>query len=526
MRKTAIRLVPTVIALSAALSAHPMGNFSVNHYSRLYFRSGGMELTYVLDLAEIPTFQLMGDWNIDWKDQALLTARSTQQAQDWLDHVSVTQAGRRVPLRMRSASAKAVEGAGGMPVLRTSITAEAILQSGEVTYEDQNFPGRAGWKEIVVDHDSSAAIQKSSRGRADLSHSLTYYPADPGITPPQDLAARVDWSRLTVGGAPPKLLPPQAADSAEAGSPAPFSQQQPEAPGTVVRGDFLSSMLQKKKLPAGAILFGILVAFGLGALHAMSPGHGKTIIAAYLVGSRGTLKHAGLLGFVVTFTHTFTVFLLGLGMLFFQQYFVPDKIVPILGAVSGLSIVSVGLMLLYRRARGLMGLQHSHSHGAHLHTHSHDHDHARPARSRIAELRAAKATHRDEGGLVHTHGGTTHSHMIEGEITPGSLIALGISGGMVPCPSALILMLSAIALGHPGVGLVLLAGFSTGLALVLTAFGMLAIYAKHLLPKGERTMRNPLFRMIPVFSAVVVIVLGLAMTAVSAGWIRPLRFLS
>jgi ABC-type nickel/cobalt efflux system permease component RcnA len=97
---------------------------------------------------------------------------------------------------------------------------------------------------------------------------------------------------------------------------------------------------------------------------------------------------------------------------------------------------------------------------------------------------------------------------------------------MVPCPSALILMLSAIAVGHPGVGLVLLIGFSTGLALVLMAFGTLAIYAKHLLPSSEGAVNKPLFRLIPVFSAVVVICLGLAMTAVSAGWIQPMRFLS
>jgi nickel/cobalt transporter (NicO) family protein len=502
-----------------------MGNFSVNHYSRLNFRSGGMELTYVLDLAEIPTFQLTGDWKIDWKDQAALSARSAQQAQEWMDNISVMQAGHRVPLRIRVVSPTAVEGAGGMPVLRTTIIAEAAVLPGSVTYEDANFPGRAGWKEIVVDHDASVILQKSSQGSADLSKALTFYPTDPGINPPQDLTAQVDWSAVTLTKAPPA---PPAVVAAGPPGPAPFSQQQPEAPGTVVRGDFLSRMLQQKKLPFNVILLGILVAFGLGALHAMSPGHGKTIVAAYLVGSRGTLKHAGLLGFVVTFTHTFTVFLLGLGMLFFQQYFVPEKIVPILGAISGLSIVSVGLTLLYRRARSLMDSDHAHAHGhahdGHFHTHDQDHD-ARPGRSRIAELRGAEP-HAHDGGLVHSHGGSTHSHMIEGEITPGSLIALGISGGMVPCPSALILMLSAIALGHPGVGLILLAGFSTGLAVVLMAFGMLAIYAKHLLPKSDSATRSPLFRMIPVFSAVVVIVLGLAMTAVSAGWIRPLRFLS
>jgi nickel/cobalt exporter len=299
--------------------------------------------------------------------------------------------------------------------------------------------------------------------------------------------------------------------------PVPFSQRQPAGPGAVVRGDFLSKMLQRRELGGELILIGILVAFGLGAMHAMSPGHGKTIVAAYLVGSRGTLKHAGLLGFVVTFTHTFTVFLLGLGLLFFQQFVVAEKIVPLLGAVSGLSIVSVGLMLLYKRAKALMEGSDSHAH-----FHSHDHDDSQPpGRSRIAELRGA-----EEGHFVHSHGGSTHSHAIDDEITPGSLIALGISGGIVPCPSALILMLSAIALGHPGVGLVLLIGFSTGLALVLMACGALAIYAKHLLPKSDGMVNRPLFRLIPVFSAVVVIFLGLVMTGVSAGWIQPLRFLS
>jgi ABC-type nickel/cobalt efflux system permease component RcnA len=224
------------------------------------------------------------------------------------------------------------------------------------------------------------------------------------------------------------------------------------------------------------------------------------------------MKHACLLGFVVTFTHTFTVFLLGIGVLFFQQYVVPEKILPALGALSGLSIVLVGISLLYKRAKALLGVDHHHHHHHH---HPHDHEHAHTHE------------HHDHGpGLVHSHGGSSHSHMIEGEITPGSLIALGVSGGLVPCPSALILMLSAIALGRPGFGLVLLIGFSAGLALVLMGVGMLALYARHLLPDGRKTAQNPAFRLIPVFSAVVVICLGLAITAVSAGWLKPMRFLS
>jgi ABC-type nickel/cobalt efflux system permease component RcnA len=288
----------------------------------------------------------------------------------------------------------------------------------------------------------------------------------------------------------------------------------------VVAGDFLSRMLPRKDLGWELMALCVLVAFGLGAIHAMSPGHGKTIVAAYLVGSRGTMKHAALLGFVVTFTHTFTVFLLGLGVLYFQQYVVPERIVPALGAISGLSIVVVGLSLLYRRAKVLMGIGHGqhyqhhhhyHNHG-HEHDHSHDHDHSH--------------SHAHSHGHVHSHGGTPHSHMIEGEITPAGLIALGVGGGLVPCPSALILMLSAIALGRPGLGLLLLVGFSAGLALVLMGIGMLALYARHLLPDGAKTAHHPAFRLIPVFSAVVVICLGLMITAVSAGWLQPMRFLS
>ena len=209
---------------------------------------------------------------------------------------------------------------------------------------------------------------------------------------------------------------------------------------------------------------------------------------------------------LVTFTHTFTVFLLGLGVLFFRQYVDPGKIIPVLGAVSGLSIVVVGMMLLYRRTQSLIAAGHPHhQHHHHHHDHDNDHDH-------------------DHG--VHSHGGSTHSHTIEGEITPGSLIALGVGGGLVPCPSALILMLSAIALGYPGFGLVLLIGFSAGLALVLMSIGAMALYARHLLPDGRKAARHPAVRLIPVFSSVVVIVLGLAITAVSAGWIQPVRFLS
>jgi ABC-type nickel/cobalt efflux system permease component RcnA len=297
--------------------------------------------------------------------------------------------------------------------------------------------------------------------------------------------------------------------------------------GAVVRGDYLSRMLQQRQIGWAMILAGILVAFGLGAVHAMSPGHGKTIVAAYLVGTRGTLRHAAFLGFMVTFTHTISVFLLGLGVLFFQEYIVPERVIPALGAFSGLSIVGIGAMLLYRRSKALMHL--SHGHPAHHHHerdhHYHQNDHSHHDHSHQHEHSHEHGHSHSHGGHTHSQGGHSHSHVPEGKLTLAGLIALGVSGGLVPCPSALVLMLSAIALGHAGLGLVLLVGFSAGLALVLMGIGVLVIYAKHLLPNRESAAKHPFFRLVPVFSAVVVMCLGLGMTAVSLGWVRPMPLL-
>ena len=110
--------------------------------------------------------------------------------------------------------------------------------------------------------------------------------------------------------------------------------------------------------------------------------------------------------------------------------------------------------------------------------------------------------------------------MPEGEVSIKSMIALGASGGMVPCPSALVLLLISISLGHVGLGLLLLVSFSLGLAGVLMAIGMLVIYAKQWLPDAEKTSQKPLFRLIPVLSAAVVMCIGLLMTAASLGWLR------
>jgi ABC-type nickel/cobalt efflux system permease component RcnA len=243
-------------------------------------------------------------------------------------------------------------------------------------------------------------------------------------------------------------------------------------PAFPIPADYLTRLLHQGDVGWGVMLAGVVVAFALGAIHALSPGHGKTIVAAYLVGTRGTPRHAAILGGMVTFTHTVTVFLLGFVTLFLSHYVLPERIYPVLGAISGIAIVCIGAVLLYQRAAKM-----PHSHG---------------------------------DGHVHSH-----SHIPEGQAGMASLLALGASGGLVPCPSALVLLLTAVSLGRTGLGLILLVAFSAGLAVVLTATGLVVLYAKHWLPAGERTASHAVFRYLPVASAAIVVCIGVAMTWVA-----------
>jgi len=238
-------------------------------------------------------------------------------------------------------------------------------------------------------------------------------------------------------------------------------------------GDYLARLLHQGHLGWDAMLAGVVVAFALGALHALSPGHGKTIVAAYLVGSRSTARHAALLGLMVTFTHTVSVFALGFATLFLSRFVMPEKIYPMLGTISGLAIVWVGGTLFYRR------------------------------------LQSARSRHR-----------SVHSHLPEGEVSTASLMALGASGGLVPCPSALVLLLSAVALGRIALGLTLLVAFSTGLAVVLMTLGMAAVYTRHLMPVSEKASGSLVFRYLPVASAALITCVGVVMTAVALGVVR------
>jgi len=493
---------PLLFVLTATLCAHPMGNFSVSHYARIEVSGGGAEIRYVLDLAEIPSFQLLQQWGLSADSpRNLLDAKAEAQAREWVRNLELTCDERAVTPRFEGATLTLTPGAGGAPVMRITSILKLAVAAGSLSYEDRNYPDRAGWKEVVIVAGPGVSIERASQDDTDRSQALTAYPADPMVAPPQDLKASVEWiaaSPVVTKKAPPKIVPPIAA-LARATSPVP---PQPAPPGTVVRGDFLSRLLHRGDIGLGLILLGMAAAFGLGCMHALSPGHGKTIVAAYLVGSRGTFKHAIFLGGMVTFTHTISVFFLGLTTLFLSQYVLPEKIFPVLGAISGLSIVWIGGLMLYKRAQRL---RHSH--------HGHDHDHDRHHHD----------GHEHPHTHDHEHGPHTHTHVPEGDITLGSLIALGASGGLVPCPSALVLLLSSITLGRVGLGLLLLVAFSSGLAVVLMGIGVLVLYAKHFLPDSQKAAAHPAFRIIPVLSAALIVCIGLLMTGVSLGWIQPNR---
>jgi nickel/cobalt transporter (NicO) family protein len=264
----------------------------------------------------------------------------------------------------------------------------------------------------------------------------------------------------------------------------------------------------------GNLLLAIAGAFLWGAVHAMSPGHGKTIVGAYLAGSRATPQHAWFLGLTTTITHTIGVFALGLVTLFASHLIITEQLYPWLSFLSGLMVIAIGLNLFLNRLQSSQllkklplgnQLDHNHQHSHHPHEHHHQHSH-----------------HAHQ----HSHGGHTHTHLPPSAdaqlVTWKSLLALGISGGILPCPSALVLLLSAIALGNIGFGLVLVLAFSFGLAGVLIAIGLLLVYSKKLFEKLPTKI--PLVMALPAVSALCITGIGVGITTQALIQIGLIRF--
>ncbi len=325
-------LLVTYLSSSEAF-AHPMGNFSINHYSKIESGENAFKLKYIIDMAEIPTFgermdmDKNGDKVISPEEQSAYLSR---KAEELKERLSLKLNDKPLELQVVSSNMSFIPGAGGLPTTKITVECEANIEKSNlvninnVFYEDSNYSARTGWKEIIVlGKKGETYIVNSGAPSEDISNELSSYPTDAISSPPQNLRVNFSFS-LGVG---------------EANVSTKFQKKYLKSPRVKTPKSSFTEILSKKDLTFPIILFSLAVAFAFGAFHALSPGHGKTIVAAYLVGSRGTAGHALLLGTLVTLTHTMGVFALGLVTLYASRYILPERLYPWLGFVSGLMIV-------------------------------------------------------------------------------------------------------------------------------------------------------------------------------------------
>jgi ABC-type nickel/cobalt efflux system permease component RcnA len=476
-------------------AAHPLGNFTINLYSRIEVTPERVDLTYIVDMAEIPTYQEFG---AKLPDADARTTYLKRKAFELARGLWLAVDGRRQSLEIAQQTMSFPPGQGGLATTRLQFHLVAPLpkstarEQRSVDYRDMNYEDRLGWHEVIVRSVPGVQIGQATVRSTDTSDELRNYPQDMLSSP---LNVRAAHFEITPGPgtAAPRSVAPQVA--------------------TGRTTDRFAALITTERLSPQVLLLALLLALGLGAAHALSPGHGKTIVGAYLIGARGTARHALFLGLTVTATHTFGVFALGFVTLYASRYVLPEQLYPWLGMLSGGLVVTMGLTLFRQRLRALWR-KHDDSHGDE-HGQSHEHDHG-------------QHHEHHHHGFGHTHGPHSHTHLppsAEGsKITWRSLLALGVSGGLIPCPSALLVMLSAISLGRVGFGLLLIVAFSLGLAGALTGVGLLFVYGGRWLSQMRRgSARLPGVRLIPLASALVVTTAGLLITAqamAQAGLIR------
>jgi ABC-type nickel/cobalt efflux system permease component RcnA len=511
-----MRFLPRVLLVTCALAAaigwaaargggtvfaHRLGNFTINHYDRISPSDRGIEVYSVLDMAEIPAFRerqqidANGDGTIDPQESE---AYATAKAAVMQSQLVLRVAGRAVPLIPVAHVLSFPPGQGGLSLLRLTVTYTAPLPGdwratpSVIEFEDHNESDRLGWREIIVRAGGGVRILGSSVPSQDATAELTAYPSD-ALSSPLDQRSATATFEAAAGAAPDSAASPRL--TAVRGNPdAPLAR--------------FASLIARGHLSAGVIVLALLAAVGFGAIHALSPGHGKTIVAAYLVGSKGTGRHALLLGLTVTLTHTSSVYLLGFVSLYLSQYIVPERLYPWLTVASGTLIVAMGVALLAARLRsaGVIGAGAKLVRAALVPI--------RPplvAEAEVGALRLATApsvAHAGHGegvaeheharherhGAAHRHGfGPAHTHALPGAdgepVTWRRLLGLGIFGGLLPCPSAIVVMLSAISLHRVGFGLVLIVAFSAGLAGVLTSIGFALVYGRRLFDRMPQLRR-------------------------------------
>jgi ABC-type nickel/cobalt efflux system permease component RcnA len=521
---------PLAVALAvvspANAIAHPLGNFTINHYAEVRIEPDRVLLDIVIDQAEIPTFQARLDFDLDGdatlSDEEIDAGRVT--ACDALaPSLSLTAGGMPVALHLAKAGLSFPLGVGGLATMRQVCTFEAplvdeVASDGiDVGFTDSSFPGRAGWREIVATGSATTLTAVTGDLRATgLSDRLLSYPEDRIASPLADASLVVHAApggatlpELDVPDAQPVGAPsaapsigPSPAPSAPIEDPvAPAPAATPvSVPGGVSAAE-LPEIFRQADLTPVVLLLSLAAAAALGAGHALTPGHGKTLMAAYLVGTRGSPRHALGLGAAVSLSHTVGILILATVVVAATDVVAPDVIVRWAPVVAAVSIVLIGGWMLVgevRRRRAIAhGTAHAHGHG-HDHPHGHAHDHG----------------HRHD----HDHG---HGHAPATAITWRSLFLLGLAGGLIPSTSALLILLGSIAAGRPAFGLVLVVAFGLGMAAVMSGIGLLLVTARDRVDRvqagaGLARIRDG----VPLAASVVVLGFGIVLTAQALAAVR------
>jgi ABC-type nickel/cobalt efflux system permease component RcnA len=436
-------------------SAHPLGNFTINRYSRIEPGPGHISVRYILDMAEIPAFQELARIDSN-RDGQVSAGESTNYLQNKVaelrDKLYLSINDSLVVLDVVDQELSFPDGQGGLSTLRLSILLQGRIDQmtgaeHQLYYRDDNYPRRLGWKEIVVKPGAGISLLDSTVPQLDQSDELRAYPSDLLSSPPNQQDAVATF--VLVG---PSL------DLSAAQPAVPVTQSAPRS------RDQFASLIITPNLSLPVIVLSLLTALGLGALHAVSPGHGKTIMAAYLVGTRGTPKHALFLGFTVTLSHTLGVLAVGLVVLYASHIIAPDALYPWLGIASGAIMMGVGIWLLVPGLSSSQPKPHSHHHG-HIH--------------RAPDL----------------------------DVTWRKLAVLGMAGGLVPSASALVILLAAITLNRIGLGLLLILAFGAGMASVLAGIGLLLVYASKLTDRFQFHRRW--WPAMPFITGIIVLMTGL-----------------
>jgi ABC-type nickel/cobalt efflux system permease component RcnA len=435
----------------------------VNRYARVEVSGPVVRVYYVLDEAEIPTFQ---DRDAYEANRDAFVRERTDAIRSRLLLIVQSQPVALTPVATLFSLPK---GQGGLPTLRLAIRFEGALgasvagSSLRAAFSDGNEPDRIGWREIVVVARGDASIAESTAPGRDTSDELRHYPANLIQAPLNLRSASFTFTPGAVEATPARLTSAAIAPArAESG---------------------FSNLVTRKVTPVALVgMIGLALLFGAG--HAFAPGHGKTVMAAYLVGTRGRPIDAVLLGMIVSIMHTASVLVLAAVLYQVNRSTPVDRIYPWLTVASGVILISLGATLAFSRARTLRARR--------RHDHAHAHD------------------HHDVPAHAHSHSGHAHTHDLPPDVPPLSrkgLVLLASSGGLLPSPSAVLVLLGAFVTGRAALGLGLVAVFSVGLAVTLTGIGLVLVFSGRVIAKrGMR--RHKLVDCLPLASAAAIAVVG------------------